>query len=220
MYRASTDRELRPEIPRGRRAALYVALLLLCAFLPAQLGCAPGTTDSDASDGQRAATEQTERSAVDGTEDVPVLSTEQWKEAIAPETSLIQLIARPQDFHGRKVIVKGFLRLERENCAIYLSETDDEYLISANALWVSCDNNAMHASREELARQFSAKYVFLVGTFSASEHGQMNEFPGAFKDVTRIAVASSRSEYSARRKNLRNERKDTRGGGTTKSEQP
>jgi hypothetical protein len=59
--------------------------------------------------------------------------------------SLIELIANPTKFDGKRVRIIGFLRLEFEGNAIYLSKSDFEHGVTKNGLWVSIE-----ASNKEL----------------------------------------------------------------------
>lgn len=53
------------------------------------------------------------------------------------DVSLIQLIAQPEKFEGKRVRFIGFLRIEFEGNAIYLHREDFDHGIEKNALWVA-----------------------------------------------------------------------------------
>jgi hypothetical protein len=55
----------------------------------------------------------------------------------AQEVSVIQLIAQPEKFDGKRVRFIGFLRLEFEGNAIFLHREDFDRGISRNGLWVN-----------------------------------------------------------------------------------
>jgi hypothetical protein len=57
--------------------------------------------------------------------------------------SLIQLLAHPDRYHGKKVQVQGFLHVRFEGTAIYLSREDAEHGITRNGFWVSFDPKAV-----------------------------------------------------------------------------
>jgi hypothetical protein len=40
------------------------------------------------------------------------------------ETPIVRLIAHPEKFQGKRVLIKGYCRIEFEHSAIYLSEGD------------------------------------------------------------------------------------------------
>jgi hypothetical protein len=59
------------------------------------------------------------------------------KKAKFPEhVSIVQLIAVPDRYEGRVVGVQGFVRLEFEGTAVYMSEDDYRYRNSKNAIWL------------------------------------------------------------------------------------
>jgi hypothetical protein len=91
--------------------------------------------------------------------------------------SLIELIANPTQFDGKRVRIIGFLRLEFEGTAIYLSREDFENGITKNGLWVSTD---------QLDNTLSNRYVLLEGTFNASNPGHRGLWSGAIEKITRV----------------------------------
>src|SRR5262245_37970159 len=50
--------------------------------------------------------------------------------------SIVELISRPELFHGKNVRVIGYVRLEFEGNAIYLSKESYDAGISRNGLWL------------------------------------------------------------------------------------
>src|SRR5688572_29982408 len=76
--------------------------------------------------------------------------------------SLIQLIANPTSFDGRRVAVTGYVVLEFEHTAVYLHETDATYGIARNGLWLDVPvGGDSHRARVH------RRYVSIEGTFSA-----------------------------------------------------
>src|SRR4051794_10776104 len=47
----------------------------------------------------------------------------------AAQVSLVQLLANPERYHNKPVSLEGFLHVEFEECGIYLSRDDANYLI-------------------------------------------------------------------------------------------
>lgn len=77
------------------------------------------------------------------------------------EVSLIQLLARPEDFDGRYVRVLGFLHMEFERDAIFVHREDCERWLEANSVSIG-------VSRKEIGREMhdlSERYVLLEGKF-------------------------------------------------------
>ena len=150
-----------------------------------------------------AAVNHAEKSKLDTEPSASDISAEEWVNLFKPEPSLIHIMAQPDQYHGKKLFVSGFLRLEKEGNAIYLSENDDQHLMRCNAFWVSLENNTTQMSHQELVQEFSGKYVDLQGTFDKDEHGHMDHFQGAFKNITHISTKPDRAYYNQLREKYR-----------------
>jgi len=57
----------------------------------------------------------------------------------APTASLIQLIANPEKFDGKTVVVEGVTNVEFEGSAIYLSKEHWKHLILSFGVWLDLD---------------------------------------------------------------------------------
>ncbi|MEA3189262.1 MAG: hypothetical protein QOD99_3092 [Chthoniobacter sp.] len=108
------------------------------------------------------------------------------------DASLIQLLATPEKFNGKRVRVSGYLRVEFEGNALYLSKDAADNIISEHALWT---DYAEHPSLEPATRpkgkqpklaDFDARFVLIEGTFDATRRGHMGEFSGTIRDITRV----------------------------------
>ena len=106
-----------------------------------------------------------------------------------PHISLVQLIANPEKFDGKQVAVAGFLRLEMEGDALYLSRDDFLNGVTKNAIWIDLTPELVK-SRQQL----NNRDVLLLGTFDASGHGHMGLFSGRMTNVSRAAVRPTRTE--------------------------
>jgi hypothetical protein len=100
----------------------------------------------------------------------------------AVSVSLIQLIANPQTYDGKKVRLIGFLRLEFEGNAIYLHKEDFDHGISSNALWVDLPRDMTKDQRQDVNTQ----YAICEAVFRASGHGHMGMFGGELTSVSRL----------------------------------
>ena len=56
--------------------------------------------------------------------------------------SIVQLLAQPEKYHGRKVQVIGFVHFEFEGNAVYLSREDFEYGLVTNGLWLTLSDSS------------------------------------------------------------------------------
>ena len=90
------------------------------------------------------------------------------------DASLIQLIARPSDFDGEYVRVRGFYRHEDEGTALYLHREDYERVLTKNGFWM--DGKA----------EYNMTYVLVEGRFNAKRLGHLGLFGGEIEAVTRI----------------------------------
>ena len=100
----------------------------------------------------------------------------------APQSvSMIQLIANPERFDGKRVKVVGFVHFELESSsAVYLHREDFEHGLLLNRLGADL--------RAEIAKGHAAindHYVLLEGTFRAGEYGFSS---GALVDITSADV--------------------------------
>ena len=108
--------------------------------------------------------------------------------------SMINLIATPEKYHGKKVMVEGFLHVQFEDNVIYMHKDDGDYLMGKNGLWVSY---AKEPSLEPLCEKqfaalarkltyFNGRYVLIRGTFNMERKGHMGATSGTIEEVTRV----------------------------------
>ena len=102
--------------------------------------------------------------------------------------SMIDLIANPELFDGKKVMVHGYVHFQFEGNAIYLHKEDFLYGISYNALWLSL-------SPSKGAKEFSEcqdSYAVVRGTFSASMRGHYDMGSGSLHDIVKCEIGGKR----------------------------
>jgi hypothetical protein len=92
--------------------------------------------------------------------------------------SMIQLIANPAQYHGKKVIVSGFLNIEFEGTAIYLHRDDYAFSQYRNGLW--CTMN------ETLYRKYNRRYVIMEGVFNRDMRGHLGLWSGSIEKIERV----------------------------------
>lgn len=101
--------------------------------------------------------------------------------------SLIQLIANPAAFEGKRVLLTGYVVLEFENQAVYLHESDAKYGIARNGLWLDVPlGGDSHRAR------FHQQYVLIEGTFNAQRRGHLGLFSGAIEHIGRFELVEPR----------------------------
>jgi len=96
--------------------------------------------------------------------------------------SLIQLIANPEKYDGHMVLIEGYVNLEFEGNAVYLSKEDWKHRITKNALWIDIDN------KNKDYQKFNGRYCLIVGTFESKNKGHMNSFNGEIRDIVRFEI--------------------------------
>ena len=114
---------------------------------------------------------------------LPMTHVEAVAEPRAP--SLLQLLASPAQFEGRRVLVRGFCHFGFEEHAVYLYREDSDRMNSDNGLWLETDEE-----RSDLNETF----VNVAGFFTARNHGHLGAWRGAIEHITRLERAPSRAE--------------------------
>ena len=97
---------------------------------------------------------------------------------VGEDISIINLISTPEQYHGKKVIITGYLNMEFEGNGIYLSKEDYINSIYKNGLW--CDIDLEKYSK------FNKKYVVMEGIFNAKMTGHMGLWSGSIENISRV----------------------------------
>jgi starvation-inducible outer membrane lipoprotein len=92
--------------------------------------------------------------------------------------SMIRILAYPDSFNTKRTFFGGYLHCKFEDSAIYFSKDHADYLDGSNAIWVTYDSTLLKSIKP---KQFDGKYVTVVGTFYANQHGHMGAFAGSIK---------------------------------------
>lgn len=100
--------------------------------------------------------------------------------------SFFHLVANAKKYHGRRVRVSGFLIVEFEGDAIYVSREHGEYSMSENGLWVSFDRARTKSGEKLDPSQFHKKWVEIEGTFNANNRGHFSGWQGAVQQIQSI----------------------------------
>jgi len=95
------------------------------------------------------------------------------------KVSIIQLLARPEVFDGKRVQVEGYIHLEFEGQGIYLHQEDEQRSLYRNGLWVEFQTDSTYKT------PCQDRYVLIEGTFRARHHGHMGLWGGAITSITR-----------------------------------
>ena len=92
---------------------------------------------------------------------------------------MVQLIATPERFHGKRVRFTGFVHFQFEGNGIYLHKEDHDHGIVNDGLWIE----------RRAGSTLNVVYVLVEGTFRADDRGHMGLFSGTLADVTRMERA-------------------------------
>jgi hypothetical protein len=104
------------------------------------------------------------------------------KEENFTQVSLVSLIAIPEKYDGRLVLVKGIAHFDSKTSmyAIFLTRDDMRASNGLNALYLILGSSVANIDR------FNDKYVLVRGRFEANNKGHLDSFSGAVNDVDLI----------------------------------
>ena len=104
--------------------------------------------------------------------------------------SLVQLIANPDRYEGKRVRVKGYCHLEFEEQSLYLHREDADLMNTSNAVWLE-----LEASDVDQAKP-NEQFVLVEGIFTGKSRGHLGAWSGTIRDITRLERALTRSEFN------------------------
>jgi hypothetical protein len=99
--------------------------------------------------------------------------------------SLVELIANPERFQGRRVSVRGYVRLEFEGNAVYLSKESYESRSTRDALWLDAPAQSPLAKP---GTKWGPGYASVLGRFDAFQRGHLGMYSGTITETTRITL--------------------------------
>ena len=102
---------------------------------------------------------------------------------IVGPVSIVNLIATPEKYDGKKIQIIGYLHLEFEGDGIYLHKDDYLNAITANGLWV---NFSEKLTKKTSLKDYSDNYVIILGTFKKESKGHMGLWNGTMDDIIRL----------------------------------
>jgi hypothetical protein len=82
-------------------------------------------------------------------------------------TSLVRVIANPERYTGKRILLKGYLKIAFEESGLYLSKDDANILNTKQAIWVGGPKKSMNVKYPDRG------YVMIVGTlrYKPISHG-------------------------------------------------
>ena len=97
------------------------------------------------------------------------------------DVSLVQLIATPGQYQGKKVRVIGYLHLEFEGNGLYLHKEDYDRSLYKNGVWV-----AVEGPMFKTALSHNNRYVLIEGFFDRKDQGHLGLWSGALTRIERV----------------------------------
>ena len=94
--------------------------------------------------------------------------------------SVYELIAKPVEYHGKRVRVLGFAHFEFEGNGLYAHREDYEHQLTRNGLWLARPLGTPDSAQD--------RYVLVEGTFNARMQGHFGMWSGSLLNVTRLDV--------------------------------
>jgi len=97
------------------------------------------------------------------------------------QVSMLQLIATPERYEGKKIRVTAFLHLEFEGDAIYLHREDYANAIASNSI-------AIELTDVEVIKfkKFQNSYVLIEGQFASTARGHFGAGQGLISRIARL----------------------------------
>jgi hypothetical protein len=108
------------------------------------------------------------------------------------QVSLIQIIANPDLFEGKRVRFVAFFHLEFEDSGLYLHKEDSDQMLSENSVWIDLPSDIDQA----LVKKLNNHYVHCEGIFTSKDKGHMGAFAGTLSDVRWLDQSLSRDEIN------------------------
>lgn len=91
--------------------------------------------------------------------------------------SIVSLIASPDRYEGKAVVVTGFFRAGLEHSAIYLHEDDGKHSIKPNGFWLD----------GRIPDHMQNQYVTVQGIFTTTTRGHLGGWPGTLCGASALA---------------------------------
>ncbi|MEC4050179.1 hypothetical protein OX284_012115 [Flavobacterium sp. SUN046] len=100
------------------------------------------------------------------------------------EVSLISIIANPNKYHKKSIIVKGFFTMETEGQAIFISKNDYQTMIYKNAIYLYIGYDTL--KQMDIEEPYKG-YVQIEGVFNKNLKGSYGFYSGGIEKITKIS---------------------------------
>lgn len=112
------------------------------------------------------------------------------------DVSMIEVIANPDIWDGKRVRLIGFMHLEFESNGLYLGKSDFEIGLSKNGLWI--DTESSRVPLETLSK-CAGDYALVEGVFRSGPSGHFGMWSGEMTQIIRCMEWRPRTPGSSRR---------------------
>ena len=112
-------------------------------------------------------------------------------EEIPIDCSIINLVATPERYAGKRIRTYGYVVAEFEGTAIYLSADDMRNRTSVNGIWLAISETGPGMAAAH------GRHSLLEGTFDTGR-GYDDAFGGTIRKITRISPGAVSAETPAR----------------------
>jgi len=102
-----------------------------------------------------------------------------------PAVSIVQLLASPDKYDGKRVAAFGFLTIGQENNNLYFGKTDYDNDLLVNSIWIGLSNEMLKRIGE-----LNMKYVRIVGVFHLGHEGRKSLAVGGIGEISDCAILS------------------------------
>jgi hypothetical protein len=99
------------------------------------------------------------------------------------QTSLVRILAHPEQFNGKRVLLDGYLKIAFEESGLYLSKDDADHLNTMQALWVGSPKDGKDVKYPKNG------FVMIVGTVRYTEGqgaGHLGSWFAELSDIEQI----------------------------------
>lgn len=114
-----------------------------------------------------------------------------FEKSALQEVTIIQLLASPEKYDGKRVRVIAVGNLEFEGDGLYLGKEDLLYY-TGNCIWLDFVGNTIIPYEE--IKQYNGKYVIVEGIFHKDDFISTNGFHGKITDITRYDLWRTEAE--------------------------
>jgi hypothetical protein len=111
-------------------------------------------------------------------------------DAQVARVSIVELIATPRAWDGKRVRVQGFCHAEFEETGLYLHREDSDLRNSLNGVWLEIEASQYKKCNEQ--------FVIVEGRFDAGPDDHVGIWRGRLRDVTKMLIVPQRSEQERR----------------------